>query len=319
MKRNPLTLLVAFILIVIFGLLLFIYQVRKSEAAVVTRFGKIDRVKTEPGPGLRWPWPIEDVYKLDQRIQNFEGKYEQFKLPDQNIILLSVYVGYRIEDPKAFFPKFAKGSIPEAEKVLEDLVRSAKNEVAGQHPFSDFVATDERQMKFTQIENEILQKVRKQVTELNYGLDMKFIQIRKIGLPDSVTQNVFDRMTSERQYYISKVQSQGEEAAKKIKSEADSKAAILLADADAQAFKIRGEGEAQMMKSLAVLQENPALATFNMQISALQQLLREKSTLVLDASSSPLQWLQMQQAGKSAPTNAASPAEAGSLTNKDPK
>src|SRR5271157_3300542 len=109
MKRNPLTLLVAFILIVIFGLLLFIYQVRKSEAAVVTRFGKIDRVKTEPGPGLRWPWPIEDVYKLDQRIQNFEGKYEQFKLPDQNIILLSVYVGYRIEDPKAFFPKFARG------------------------------------------------------------------------------------------------------------------------------------------------------------------------------------------------------------------
>ena len=41
MKRSPLTLAVAFVLIVIFGLLLFVYQVRKSEVAVVTLFGKI--------------------------------------------------------------------------------------------------------------------------------------------------------------------------------------------------------------------------------------------------------------------------------------
>ena len=35
MKRKPLTLAVAFILIVIFVLMLFVYQVRKSEAAVI--------------------------------------------------------------------------------------------------------------------------------------------------------------------------------------------------------------------------------------------------------------------------------------------
>ncbi|MGA2749960.1 MAG: SPFH domain-containing protein [Verrucomicrobiota bacterium] len=307
MKRNPLILIVAAVLILIFGLLLFVYQVRKSEVAVVTLFGKIDRVKTNPGPGVRLPWPIENVYKLDQRIQNFEGKYEQFKLPDQNIIMLSVYVGYRIEDPRAFFPKFENGSIPAAEKVLEDMVRSAKNEVCGQHPFSDFVSTDERQMKFAQIEGEILSDVQKRVHDLNYGVDIKFIQIKKIGLPDQVTQNVFDRMTSERQYYISKIQSQGEEESTKIKSAADSTAAKLLADADAQAFKIRGEGEAQMMKSLEVLQQNPGLATFNMQMSALEQFLKKNTTLVLDPSSSPLEWLQMSEPGRpmlSAETNA---------------
>lgn len=315
MKRNFLTLTVAFVLIVVCILLLFVYQVRKSEVAVVTRFGKIDRVKTEPGPGLCWPWPIEKVYKLDQRIQNFEGKYEQFKLPDQNIILLSVYVGYRIENPTDFFAKFNYGSIPEAEKTLEDMVRNAKNEVAGQHDFSDFVSTDPHRMKFAEIENQILQKVQKQVHDNKYGLEIKFVQIRKIGLPESVTQNVFDRMTSERQYYIAKITGQGELESSKIRSAADSKAAILLSDAEAQSFTIRGQGEAEMMKSLAILQQNPALAKFNMDMDALEPFLR-KATLVLDQSSSPLQWLQQEPRnnGPVLTTNSALPESTAPVT-----
>jgi modulator of FtsH protease HflC len=307
MKRSPLTIVVAAILILIFGLLLFVYQVRKSEVAVVTLFGNIHTVKSDPGPGFRLPWPIENVYKLDQRVQILDGKYEQVKLPDQNILMLAVYVGYRIDDARAFFPNFASGSIPEAEKVLEGLVRSAKNEVAGQHPFSDFVSTDESQMKFAQIENEILQKVQKQVHDKNYGIEIKFIQIQKIGLPESVTQNVMDRMSSERQYYISKIQSQGEEEATKIKSAADSTAAKLLADADAEAFRIRGEGEAQMMKSLSILQENPNLATFNMAMTALEEFLKKNATLILDQSTSPLQWLRMDQSSQAVSTNLIDP------------
>ena len=205
MKRSPLTLAVAFVLIVIFGLLLFTYQVRKSEVAVVTFFGRIVREKTEPGLGLRWPSPIEKVYKLDRRIQNFEGKFEQIKLTDQNIILLEVYVGWRIEDSKQFFPKFLNGSIAVAEQRLEEFVRNAKNEVAGQHVLSDFISTDEKQIKFAQIESEILQRVKRDVSEKGYGLDVKFVQIKKIGLPESVTQSVFERMTSERQTYISHI------------------------------------------------------------------------------------------------------------------
>jgi len=292
MKRSPITLTVAFVLIVIFGLLLFVYQVRKSEVAVVTLFGKLDHVKDTPGPGFRLPWPIEKVDKLDQRIQNFEGKFEQVKLSDQNILMLLVNVGWRIEHPLQFFPKFKNGSISVAEKDLEDVVRSAEKEVAGQHPFPDFISTDEKQMKFTQIEGEILQKVRQQVEAQHYGLEIKFIQIKKIGLPESVTKNVFERMTAEREFYIAQIRSLGEEEATKIKSKADSTAAKLLSDADAQAYKIRGEGEAQMIKSLEVLQQNPELAEFLMQITALEQLLKEKATLVLDQSTSPLNLLQ---------------------------
>lgn len=313
MKRSPLTLFVAFILIAIFGLLLFVYEVRKSEAAVVLRFGKIDRVKKEPGPALRWPWPIENIYTLDQRVQSFEDKYEQFQLTDHNIIFLSLNVGFSIADPRLFMEKY-KGSVPDAERQLGDLVRSTKNEVAGQHRFPDFVSTDPTQTKFDQIEEQVLQKVRKEAHD-HYGIDVEFIQIRKIGLPESVTANVFERMTSERNLYSSTVQADGQRRASDIRTEADSKSQIMLQSADAHALTIQGDAEAQAMKSLAVLQQDPELATFLMQNSSLQQLLKEKTTLVLDSSSSPLQWLLMKQSEKAPSTNSMSQPD-GIATNK---
>jgi membrane protease subunit HflC len=159
-------------------------------------------------------------------------------------------------------------------------------------------------MKLTQIEGEILDKVSRQVKDLNYGIGIKFVQIKKIGLPEQVTQNVFDRMQAEREYYTSQIRSLGEEESTKIKSAADSTAAKMLSDADAQAYAIRGQGEAQMIKSLQVLQQNPELAEFNMQITALTQLLKEKATLVLDQSTSPLNLLQPIQPQKVESTNA---------------
>ena len=43
MKRNLLTLVIGGVLIFIFVLLLFVFQVRQSEVVVVTRFGRVDR------------------------------------------------------------------------------------------------------------------------------------------------------------------------------------------------------------------------------------------------------------------------------------
>lgn len=290
MKRK-LNLTVGALVLIVFGLLPFMFQVRQSEVAVVTRFGRYDR-ELGPGAHFRLPWPIEKVYTLDERIQNFEGKFEETKLPDQNILLISTYVGWRIEKPKSFFPKFGSGSISEAEKTLSALVESAKKEVAGQHVFSDFISADEKQMKFSQIEDEILQRVQQRVKEHDYGVDVKFVQIKKIGLPESVTSDVFERMKSERNVLISKIQYEGEEAATKIKSAADTWSAKKLAEADAAALQIRGEGEAESAKALSVLQQNPGLANFNMKLAALQDLLKDRTTLILDQSTPPLDLLQ---------------------------
>jgi modulator of FtsH protease HflC len=282
MKRNPLTITVGAVLLVIFGLLLFVFQVRQSEVAVVTTFSKPTREITEANWYVKWPWPIQKVHLLDRRVQNLEGKFEEVLLPDGNNLLVQVYVGWTITEPKTFFPKFAGGSVTEAEKAIDSLVRSVKNEVVPKHPFAHFVSTDPKEIQFTQIEKEMLDKVRERVRANNYGLEVQFLGIKKLGLPESVTKTVFERMESERQVLVSKIQFEGEAQASNIRNDADSQSARLLADADAQATRIKSEGEREAARNFAVFKQNPDLAILLLQNSALDQFLKEKTTLILD-------------------------------------
>src|SRR5215475_1687740 len=107
MKRNPVLIVIGVLLIVILWLLLFTFQVRQSESAVVTTFGAPTRQITEPGLKLKAPWPIERVHKFDQRIQNFEDIPAEGLTKDGFNLITSVYVGWKIVKPEAFFPKFA--------------------------------------------------------------------------------------------------------------------------------------------------------------------------------------------------------------------
>jgi membrane protease subunit HflC len=287
MKQNPLTLIIGAVLILIFALLLFVFQVRTTQVAVVTTFGKPTLDVTNAGAYFKWPWPAQKVYYFDKRVQNFEDKFTEGLTADNINLLTSVYVGWRISDPKTFFPKFAGGSVTEAQKVLDGLLRSSKSAVIGKHPLSDFVSASVDGAKFTAIENEILAAVQSQLRANNYGIEIEFLGIKKLGLPESVTQSVFERMTSERQVLISKSQNEGEAEAQKIRSSADRKAAETLAAADGQALEIRGKGEAAAAKSLAAFQQNPELANFIFRLSALEDSLKEHSTLIFDQQTPP--------------------------------
>src|ERR1700722_12886240 len=238
MKRNILTVIIGAVLIVIFILLLFVFQVRQSEVAVVTTFGKPVRNLTEPGAYFKWPWPIQKVYKFDQRVQNFEDKFSENLTADNNNLLTSVYVGWKISDAAAFFPKFAGGSVPAAQRMLESMLRSAKSAVIGKHPLSEFVNANPRELKFDAIEGEIESAVQSELRTNQCGIEIEFLGIKKLGLPESITETVFQRMTSERQVLISKLQYAGEAEAQKIRSAADRQAAETVADADAAATRI---------------------------------------------------------------------------------
>lgn len=288
MKRNKLIVIIGILLIGIAALLLFVFQVRQTEVAIVTTFGRPtgDGI-TNAGAYFKWPKPIQNVYKFDKRVQNFEDKFTEGLTADQQNLLVSTYVGWRISNPKEFFPKFANGSVTEAQKALEGLLRSAKSEVVGKHPLSDFVSASGDGSKFTAIENEILASVQTQLSDKNYGITIEFLGIKRLGLPESVTQSVFERMTSERQVLSSKLQNEGEAEAQKIRSAADRKAAEMLAAAEGQALEIRGKGEAAAAKSLAAFQQNPQLANFLFRITALEDSLKDRSTLIFDQQTPP--------------------------------
>ena len=261
----------------------------QSEVAVVTTFGKPTRPITEPGAYLKWPWPIQKVWWFDRRVQNFEDRLTEGLTQDSFNLLTSVYVGWKVSDPAAFFPRFAGSANPiaAAEALLDQWLGNAKTAVVGKHPLADFLSTTDNGASFVAIENEILTAIQSQLQTNNFGLEIEFLGIKRLQLPESVSQSVFDRMTSERKVLADRFQYEGEAEAQRIRSDAERQAAEMLANAQGQATEIKGQGEAEAAKSLKVFQQNPELASFIFRLSALEDSLKERSTLIFDQHTPP--------------------------------
>ena len=295
MKRNP-VIAIGALLLLIFVLLLFVFQVRKTEVAVVTTFGRYSHSVTNAGFQWRVPWPVQKVYWFDNRLQTFESKIDQPITRDQISLLISVYVGWNVSDPTVFLTRF-NGDTKKAEASLEGLIRNAYSGVVGRHPFAHFVSTDDKQLQFVEIELEMQSRIQADCRALTNGLNTAFLGIKRLGLPESVTKLVFERMESEREVLVSQIKGDGERQASEIRSRADFESAKLLAEADAQATKIQGEGEKIAARSFEVFKQEPDLAVFLLKLKALEQFLQSRTTLILDDSTAPLDLLKSQKPG----------------------
>jgi membrane protease subunit HflC len=245
-----------------------------------------------PGLYLKWPWPIDSINRFDQRVQMFEDQFSETYLADNSILLAQVYVGWRISDAKAFFPKFPGGSAVLAQRTLQTIISNAKISAMSSYNLPDLVNSDPTKLKFDEIEQKMRTAVAAQLAQNQYGISIDFLGLKRIGLPESVTQSVFDRMKAERTKYITEAQSQGDAQATKIKSAATRQAADLVADATATATRIQGQGEAEAAKMLGVFQQNSPLAGFELQLDALKNSMNQKSTLIFDERWSPFSLFQ---------------------------
>jgi modulator of FtsH protease HflC len=295
MQRNYLTLTIGILLVLIFGAMFCSFQVRQNQIALVTTFGKptrsinVDSDKPEPGLYFKWPWPIQDKLIFDKRIQNFETKFEESPTKDSYMILSSVYAGWTISDPALFRERFG-GSVTRAENDLEGLLRSAKSGIISKHPFSDFISPDEKQLKFEDVEKEILGAIQPQA-KANYGMDIKFLGIKRIGLPESITQKVFDRMKEERQRFVAKLQADGDKQASDIRSAAERERRQILGAAESEVIRIKGTADLEVAKHLSVFEQNPELALYLLKLQSMEQTLTNRATLILDQRTPPFDLL----------------------------
>jgi len=294
MKKTRLSLVIGALLLVLFLMLLFAFQVRTTEVAVVTTFGRYSASKTEPGLYFRLPWPVQNVYKFDNRLQNFERKFEQVTTRDGKNILIAEFVGWRISDPRIFLERF-NGDPLKAEQQLEGLVRNAKNAIAGRYNFGDLISPDPAQVKFDQFEADVLNEI-KTAAKDTYGLSAELFGIKQLGLPEAITGKVFERMKAERERLVKQFNGEGERRSIEIRSEANRIRDELLAKADADALRILGEAEAQASKDYAVFEKNPELAVFLFQLKTLRESLKDRSTLILDQRTAPFNLLNGDQA-----------------------
>jgi len=297
MKKNYITMTVGAFLVIIFGFMLFTFQVRQTEVAIKTRFGKAGEASIGPGFHLRLPWPVNEVYKFDNRIQNSEWTFEETGTKEGKPILVKVFVTWKIKEPLKFYNSFS-GDLAEANEVLEGKVRSAQNAVIGMYAFNNLVTTNEEDLKLDAIEADMRDRV--DTDSQGDGLEIMMVGIKRLGIPESVTGAVFERMKAERQARIQEIEAEGERQAKTIKAEADLKANEILAEAEAQAIQIRGEAEAQAAKYFEVFKKNPELANFLFNQKALEGLLEDNATLILDPKTPPFNLLTQPNTDKSA-------------------
>jgi len=274
---------------IVLGLYLVCFQVRETESALVTTFGKPTRQITEPGLRFKWPAPIQYVYKFDSRLRLLEAELGETTTKAAVPIIVNTYIVWKIAEPLKFFN--AVGTIREAENKLLSQISDTQNKVIGLHDFSEFVNSDPEKIKFDQIEVEMLADLKQSVRD-DYGIEIRTMGIKQLKVSEDVTKDVFDRMRAERNRRTEATIAQGNAEATKIKTDADSKKTELLAAAEARAKAIRGQGDAEAAKFYKMLEEDPELAIFLRKIEALKKYLEKNSTIVISADTEPFRLLK---------------------------
>jgi membrane protease subunit HflC len=282
----PVFLLLLFIVLVLVSAT---FQVRETESALVTTFGKATRTFTEPGLRFKWPPPIEWVHKFDSRLRVLEAELGETTTKGAVPVIVNTFVIWRIAEPNVFFN--AVGGVSEAETKLTSQILDTQNKVIGRHFFSEFVNSDPSKIKFDEIEGEMQAELSVAVKDV-YGIEIKAVGIKQLKINEDVSKDVFERMRKERERRTEATIAEGAAAARKIMTDADSMQTELLAAADARAKAIRAQGDAEAAQYYKMLEEDPQLAMFLRDIDALKKILEKRSTLVIGTDSEPFKVLK---------------------------
>lgn len=279
-----------FILLIVAVLVLYLvsFQVRETELALVTTFGKPAKSITEPGWYWKWPSPVQMAHKFDSRMRLYEGLMEETTTRGGEPIIVTCYLVWKIAEPQKFLESVL--TVKGAEDRLQSRLRDTQNKVIGRHSFGQFVNTDPEKIKFAEIENEMLAALQEPVRE-TYGIEIKTVGIKQLGVSEKVTQDVFQRMRADRRRIAGATIARGQAEATKIKTDAESKKTELLAAAEARAKAIQGAGDAEAAKYYKLLEQDPDFAMFLRNIEALKKILKERSTVILSAETEPFKLL----------------------------
>lgn len=279
----------AFILLLLLGVFGFSYAVREGSAAIVTRFGRIHRVDQEAGLKTRLPWPFDRVVSLDTRRQYFDSGHTETLTRDKKNIILQTYMVWMIDDPALFYTSV--GNAQTAVGYVGDLLSNAKNGVLGAYDLSALVSTDQREIRISQIEKDLMDAVAPKAHR-DYGILVDTIGIKRIALPEANVKNVLEQMRADRQKTVTTLLSEGTRDADIIRSQADAQAAEIVAEGNTRAAEIHAQTQGEIARIHAeAYQKNPGLFSFLMKMEALEAAASGNATLVLEMAESPFEVL----------------------------
>jgi membrane protease subunit HflC len=279
-------------LLVVLGILAFMttYTVRFTEKAVLTTFGRVSEgsVKTEPGMGFKWPYPIQSVIKYDTRLRFVETRSETTQTADQKQVILSIFVTWRVSDPLKFFQTYgAQGSraidhFRAADQAMTGRLRTAGAQTSN-YKLGELLGID-GSGRLQALEQSILTSLRSDSSGkslADQGIEAVAVGVSSLRLPESTTREVIERMKSTRVALATTAASQGNALANKIKNEAEQQAKTILAFAERRAQAIRSQGEREAGRYYETMKENSELAVFQRSLEFMRGMATRQTTLIL--------------------------------------
>lgn len=261
-----------------------LFVVHEGQTALVLQFGRIVRTGDQPGLHAKLPF-IQQVMTFDNRILTLEAPPERYFTSEKKSVNVDFYVKWRIADNAAYYRATAGDELQAANR-LTPIVKDALRFEFNGRTLQELVSAGRK---------DVTERVRKQTdtaARKNFGIAVVDVRIKRIDLPDEVSESVYKRMRAERTQLANELRYTGQQAAETIKADADRQAQVVKAEAERDAAKVKGEGDAQAAAIYAqAYGQDPEFFAFYRSLAAYRTSFKDgKGVLVLRPDSEFLKY-----------------------------
>lgn len=235
MKKSYIFLVVVVLAVLAFFSSIFITDER--ENSLVLQFGRVVKVKQDPGLAFKIPL-VQEVVTYDDRILSRDIEPLEVTPLDDRRLVVDAFARFRIADVRQFREANGTGGIVAAESRLDSILRSQTREVLGSVT-SDEILSADRAALMTRIRDAAFAEAQ------GLGIEVVDVRIKRTDLPTENLDATFARMRAEREREAADQIARGNERAQEIRAEADRKKVETESDAQRQAEIIRGESDAR--------------------------------------------------------------------------
>ncbi len=277
--RDKLPLIGGALLVIILIASASLFTVDQRQHAMVFQLGEIKEVIDEPGLKFKLPL-IQNVRYFDKRILTMDtAEPERFITSEKKNVLVDHFVKWRIVDPRLYYESVA-GDEARARTRLTQTVNAGLREEFGRRTVHD-VVSGERELIMDQMRERADRDAR------TIGVQIVDVRLKRVDLPNEVSESVYRRMEAERKRVANELRSQGAAEAEKIRADADRQREVIVAEAYRSAQQVKGEGDAKATAIYAeAFDKNPSFYSFYRSLEAYRASFAGKEdVLVVDPSS----------------------------------
>ncbi len=225
------------ILIVLFIAAKSVFVIKETERAIMLKFGEV--ISFDIQPGLHFKIPVVNTVRIfDARILTLDARPQRYLTLEKKALIVDSFVKWRIKNVADFYTA-TSGDELVASKLLASRVDTGLRNQFGQRTLTEVVSGERDELMLA------LREELNLVTIDDMGIEIVDVRVKRIDLPQEVSESVYSRMRTEREREARELRSKGKELAEGIRADADRQQIVIAANAYRAAELARGDGDAQ--------------------------------------------------------------------------